>query len=446
MSGNALHQTHVLIFLIAIFHVIYSLIMIRIARRKVKSFDRYEAYGTHESHSVEGRGFRPPHKGWLAAFANQLNWVSPLISKHSNYPIKPFTYMSVRNFFIIKHRLAPNFPFDDYCLICVVTSVADIMGITSWMWLVVIVRVILDSLSPLSYGLLLTFFSVFLSLAVGTKVSKIVRDIAIESYELYDTNKDGMLSHEEVLQMQSVHAEEPEHAALGDEELLQQTPTGSQLFRSRSTAHSTLTDSNFWFGKPKLLLGMLQFIMFDNATCFAFAVFEAWQLAASAHDGGFHTDCRSLWLVLLRLALAFVALLHGGLVLIPLYTVAVQTGATCNKNIMQKVQKLIALGSIQLHGAISVERGESFRSAPIGLDLDGDGNVDHYDLTGDGHANAASVIGFDTTGDGRIDSFDTTGDGRIDTELGKTAAPPPSPTLPKIGEVSEAEQPKPAGE
>ena len=45
MSGNALHQTHVLIFLIAIFHVIYSLIMIRIARRKVcYHYNPYRSY------------------------------------------------------------------------------------------------------------------------------------------------------------------------------------------------------------------------------------------------------------------------------------------------------------------------------------------------------------------------------------------------------------------
>ena len=45
----------------------------------------------------------------------------------------------------------------------------------------------------------------------------------------------------------------------------------------------TMSDNNFWFGRPKLLLTILQYIMFDNASSVAFAVFEAWQVGSFGH-------------------------------------------------------------------------------------------------------------------------------------------------------------------
>jgi hypothetical protein len=81
----------------------------------VAGFDDWETFGDSPDEAKElEEGFRPPKLGVLPAFLNQLNMISPLIFKKSRFPIHPFTYISVRNFFIIRNKLSPNFPFDDY--------------------------------------------------------------------------------------------------------------------------------------------------------------------------------------------------------------------------------------------------------------------------------------------------------------------------------------------
>ena len=44
----------------------------------------------------------------------------------------------------IKHNLDHDFPFDDYITICVSSDVASVMGITWWMWVVAVIRILLE--------------------------------------------------------------------------------------------------------------------------------------------------------------------------------------------------------------------------------------------------------------------------------------------------------------
>lgn len=86
----------------------------------------------------------------------------------------------------------------------------------------------------------------------------------------------------------------------------------------------TMSDNNFWFGRPKLLLTILQYIMFDNASSVAFAVFEAWQVGSFGH-------CFATWpAIAARLVVALLCLLHGGFVILPVRSAkAGQTSFSC---------------------------------------------------------------------------------------------------------------------
>ncbi|MHA2089603.1 MAG: hypothetical protein ACW98K_01990, partial [Candidatus Kariarchaeaceae archaeon] len=59
-------------------------------------------------------------------------------------------------------------------------------------------------------------------------------------------------------------------------------------------------------------------------------------------------------------------------------------------------------------------------SNAIPVDSSGDGEIDGFDVTGDGHVDIPippGVTAIDLDGDGEIDGFDTSGDGNIDIEL-----------------------------
>ena len=116
----------------------------------------------------------------------------------------------------------------------------------------------------------------------------------------------------------------------------------------------TMSDNNFWFGRPKLLLTILQYIMFDNASSVAFAVFEAWQVGSFGHclsltfhcllmpfivqtlpfiawQVGSFGHCFATWpAIAARLVVALLCLLHGGFVILPVRSAkAGQTSFSC---------------------------------------------------------------------------------------------------------------------
>lgn len=306
ISVAALHQAHILLFIVALAHIVYSVLTMNVVLAEVSKLDQIEVFGDEEGENAEI--LKPPTAGWAAAFYRSL-FSTPL----SN----PFTYMSLRNFFIIKHAdepgVTPSFPFDDYIYLNATADFKGIVGMKWWMWLLLTITVTCDGLDAMHTGLIWTMLPVLISLAVGTKVKKIEADIALASYALYDKNKDGRLSQDEIAEMQKM---------------------GSTIKRTSTTnTDEQVNDKNFWCGKPSLLTPMIQYIIFQNSMVFSMAIFNFWQV-----DGQCYT---TMGVRITKLAMGLIILAHDAYVTLPTYSLVIQMGDNFNEDILKLTVKLI---------------------------------------------------------------------------------------------------------
>ena len=172
----------------------YTVLTMMMSQRVVATLDDLEVWGDGEDESVDA--LHKPRSGWPAAFIRQIY----------NLGFRnPFTYMSLRNFFIIKHGLSADFPFDDYIALTAAHEFENIIGLKWWMWHCLTLYVLAEGLGFHYFTGCWSLASVFISMLVGTKVSKIACDVAIDSYEQYDKNGDGKLSQDELEHMQKLH-------------------------------------------------------------------------------------------------------------------------------------------------------------------------------------------------------------------------------------------------
>merc|ERR1711865_1229752 len=105
---------------------------------------------------------------------------------------------------------------------------------------------------------------------------------------------------------------------------------------------------------------------------------------------------------------ALLCLLHGGFVILPVYTIAVQTGKLSGTTYGNDEAETPLPGHSGMPGEPNKFSKHAFVSPNkrtainiVGLDTTGDGQVNAYDTNGDGRANARKLMGVDTTGDGR---------------------------------------------
>jgi len=306
VSLAALHQAHILIFLIAVFHITYTVLTMMMSQRVVATLDDLEVWGDGEDESVDA--LHKPRSGWPAAFIRQIY----------NLGFRnPFTYMSLRNFFIIKHGLSADFPFDDYIALTAAHEFENIIGLKWWMWLCLTLYVLAEGLGFHYFTGCWSLASVFISMLVGTKVSKIACDVAIDSYEQYDKNGDGKLSQDELEHMQKLHKD-----------------SAASVKKSHLTG-----DQNFWLGRPQFLGGLLQYTMFQNSMVFSIALFHSWQVKGNCYMG---KDLR-----IYRVVLGLLLLAHDSLITFPTYIVVVQMGDTYSKTLLKSTKQLIVKGVVE---------------------------------------------------------------------------------------------------
>jgi hypothetical protein len=251
-------QVHILIFVVAITHVVLGCSAVLISQRLVNSWSRLDYYR-----------YRPPYKAprFVPCTRRALrcwSWRGCCCLRRTVRPLRlrqppaqsllrslwaqvvgvvnPSVYLALRNFFLRKHGLPGSFLFGRFILRCTQKDLTRLFGIKS-MWLIVILDLLEDG-----YGFarnIPTAFAALAAVALGVKLHRVAWLLTRENFGRHDVDNSHVLDDSEVSRL---------HAPS------RRIPGGHDAAPHPAT--HTLGDQLFWFNRPKLLLTLLRLVMF----------------------------------------------------------------------------------------------------------------------------------------------------------------------------------------
>ncbi|XP_065856654.1 MLO-like protein 4 [Euphorbia lathyris] len=297
-SRESLEQLHRLMFALGVVHVLYSFIAIALALIKIHSWKVWEKQA--QSMAVQsGEGSVGPCQ---AAFDNTQ--VTAFISHNASHPwsrnrffvwllcfarqfwssINYADYMALRYGFITKHELPLTYDFQGYMLRSMEEEFRDIVGMSLPLWMYAMCCIFLDFHESNVY-FWMSFLPAILVLLIGTKLHRVVVKLAVE--------------------------------IMGTAPRLGGLPLN-------------LRNELFWFGKPKLLLWLIQLITFQNAFEMAAFLWSLWEIQDSSC---FMTN---RWFIAIRLVFGVVAQFWCSFITFPLYIIVTQMDARLKRTVVSE--------------------------------------------------------------------------------------------------------------
>ncbi|XP_073145289.1 MLO-like protein 4 [Henckelia pumila] len=304
-SHESLEQLHRLLFVLVVMHVSYSFLAVALAMIKIYSWRAWEnhaktmafrgllrADGSNDSQNCASNGaqinrpssfiyHRASHRWsqhsvlvWLLCFSRQF-WSS----------INQTDYTALRLGFVTTHQLPLTYDFHNYMLRSMEEEFRDIVGISVPLWIFAISCIILGFHGTNIY-FWVSFIPVILILLIGTKLHHIVVKLAVE---IMDSSQ-----------------------------------------RTGSFDRFNLRDELFWFGKPRLLLFLIQFVSFQNAFEMATFVWSLWEIRGASCFTG------SQIFLIIRLTFGIVSQFWCSFVTFPLYVIVTQMGSKYKKTIVSE--------------------------------------------------------------------------------------------------------------
>ncbi|XP_051204580.1 protein MLO [Lolium perenne] len=293
MSTSSLHQLHIFIFVLAVFHVAYSVISMTLSRLKMKKWKKWEA----ETASLEYQFANDPlrfrfthqtsfvkrHMGlssvtgvrWIVAFFRQFF-----------RSVTKVDYLTLRQGFINAH-LSPNIKFDFHKYIK--RSLEDdfkvVVGISLPLWFVAILTLFLDfkGISTLTW---ITFVPLVILLCVGTKLEIIIMEMAQEIQDRATVIKGAPVV-------------EP-------------------------------SNKFFWFNRPDWVLFLIHLTLFQNAFQMAHFV---WTLATPGLKKCFHEN---IGLSVMKVVVGLGLQIMCSYITFPLYALVTQMGSNMKRTIFDE--------------------------------------------------------------------------------------------------------------
>ncbi|XP_050377232.1 MLO-like protein 4 [Argentina anserina] len=287
VSYEGLEQLHRFLFILGITHVLYSCVAVGLAMSKIYSWRKWE------------------NQAVLLADANlqaKKNKVmrrqSTFIFQHTSHPwsrhriliwmlcflrqfrssVKRSDYLALRLGFITKHRLPHSYNFHKYMVRSMEDEFQGILGISWPLWGYAIVCIFVN-VHGLNIYFWLSFIPAILVMLVGTKLQHVVSSLALE---------------------------------------IEQTgPTVGTQVKPR--------DDLFWFGKPVILLRLIQFIIFQNAFEMATFLWSLWGLKERSCFMKNHI------MIVIRLASGVIVQFWCSHSTVPLNVIVTQMGSQCKK-------------------------------------------------------------------------------------------------------------------
>ncbi|GFQ03797.1 mlo-like protein 8 [Phtheirospermum japonicum] len=282
ITVDGLHQIHILIFFLAVFHVIYSALTMALGRLKIRGWKQWEQETSSHNYefSNDPSRFRLTHETSFVR-AHTSFWTRIPLFFYIGCFFRQFfrsvsksDYLTLRNGFISVH-LAPGskFDFQKYIKRSLEDDFKTVVGVSPVLWASFVVFLLLN-VSGWQALFWASLIPLVIILAVGTKLQAILTKMALEISE--------------------------RHAVVQGIPLVQ----GSDKF--------------FWFGRPQLVLHLIHFALFQNAfqVTYFFWIWYEFQLNSCFHD--------NLGLTIGKIGLGVGVLFLCSYITLPLYALIAQ--------------------------------------------------------------------------------------------------------------------------
>ncbi|XP_020576904.1 MLO-like protein 1 [Phalaenopsis equestris] len=351
LSVEALHQLHIFIFVLAVTHVVFSVLTMVLAGLKIREWKHWEdSIDKNNSGSVPG-GYALVHQfefirdhfmgigkdseilGWLHSFGKQFYG-----------SVTKSDYTTMRLGFIMTHCASnPKFNFHKYMFRALETDFKKVVGISWYLWIFVVVFLLLNVSGWHTY-FWIAFIPLILLLAVGTKLEHVISQLAHEVAE--------------------------KHSAIEGDLVVKPS------------------DDHFWFRRPKIVLYLIHFILFQNAFEISFFF---WILTTYGFDSCIMGKIR---FIVPRLVIGLMIQILCSYSTLPLYAIVTQMGSSFRKAIFEEHVQQSLIGwahKVKKRNAHRVsEASTSTRSGSLGSkDQSSRGDhlrkLDHDDLLLDDH-------------------------------------------------------------
>ncbi|KAF8784007.1 hypothetical protein HU200_000032 [Digitaria exilis] len=323
LSLEAIHQLHIFIFVLAITHVVFSVTTMLLGGAQIRKWKQWED-GIQKDAPEKGTDNKVTHVRTHEFIKKRFKENSAILSwlhsfgKQFYGSVSKSDYTTMRLGFIKTHCPGNlKFDFHRYMVRVLEADFKKVVGISWYLWVFVVIFLLLNVNGWHTY-FWIAFLPLFLLLAIGTKLEHVIAQLAHDVAE--------------------------KHSAIVGEVVVKPS------------------DDHFWFGKPRIVLFLIHFILFQNAFEIAFFF---WILTTYGFDSCIMGQVR---FIVPRLVIGVVIQLLCSYSTLPLYAIVTQDGSCYKKEIFNEHVQQGVLGWAQkvkmkkgLKGAAS--KAESIRSA-----------------------------------------------------------------------------------
>ncbi|KAL6330544.1 hypothetical protein AAG906_040475 [Vitis piasezkii] len=323
VSREGIAQLNIFISVLAVFHVLYCVLTMCLGIAKMRKWKAWEK----ETQTLEYQIANDPMR---FRFTRQTSFGRRHLKFWSDYPlliwpvclVRQFTgpvlkadYFTLRNGFIMAHLAqGSNFNFQKFLSRAFDKDFEQVVGFSFWIWIYSILFIFFSAHGFYNYYWL-PFIPLLIILVVGTKLGVVITRMCLAS-----SNENDVIR-------------------------------GTFLVKPH--------DDLFWFGRPKWLLHLLQFVLFQNSFQLAFF---AWTWYEYGLRSCFNRETED---IALRIAMGVVVQFLCGYVTLPLYALVTQMGSQMKREVFtERVAKGLRHWHSTARKNLSRDRSTSTRPSP----------------------------------------------------------------------------------
>lgn len=323
MDSASIHHVHLMIFIIACTHIVYSLLLIKMSEYMIGKWTEWEHWGDDPGETVDR--LRRPAK---YKFKLQRMFMSIIGQVWSPLVISPFKYLALRRFYVSKNDLPSNYNYAKHLVEGLEHDFHELVGISSWMWFIPMAQVLAEGYNFGDYNVF-AFLSVLQTLAVGVFCERAIYDLTSKVFDTYsEHSQDSRVTQDMLDALQ--HEDQEKHR---------------EVMRHLSGNKPCCCCKSY-----EILKLSIRCVMFQNSTGLSQALFFIWQLGTDAC----YFEKRTMYIFIIKLTINVVMLVQNALVTVPLYSFVSHLDNHDNPRKVKRARTLHATALSRFHDS----RGE----------------------------------------------------------------------------------------